>query len=323
MGSQYIVDTKFGGVLGHPYNPDQMKVGYWVDQIAGVTMGTSTAKTKLGGSQVYGTSADYVIPTAARCIVAARPKLYQTTPTVNQSCLATLKIESSDLAMKDYEVFANPIDSALGATFVQMQDASPWYPMLQPCNGGERMQFYGTPQIANTAAPTMEVDLLLSDTFPEGYTGASWMVNPLSGVSYAPVQGKVAGINYGGGPTSTGTAAGTAATDAGVTISTPKKRLIGLYGVEVESTPATVKPNAGQFTVNASELAINPQRWNAEPITGQLGATVVGSLAHISSCSPLNLALRAPSTPKGTYSLDIAITTAGNFEVGYLYLDYP
>jgi hypothetical protein len=323
MGSQYIVDTKFGSVLGHPYNQDQMKVGYWIDQIAGVSMGTSTAKTKLGGSQIYGTGADYIIPTAARAIVAVRPKVYQTTPTINQSLMSTLKVESSDLGMKDYEVFANPLDAALGATFVQMQDAAPWYPLLQPCNGGEKVQFYGTPQVANAAAPSMEVDLLLSDTMPEGFTGSAWMVNPQSGVNYAPVQSKVAGINYGGGPTSTGTAAATPATDGGVTISTPKKRLIGLYGVEVETTPATVKPNAGQFTVNASELAINPQRWNAEPITGQLGATVVGSLAHISACAPINMALRAPSTPKGTYTLDIAITTLGNFEVGYMYLDYP
>ena len=323
MGSQYVVDTKMGSVLGHPYNPDQMKVGYWVDQIAGVTLGTSTGKTKLGGSQVYGTGADYIIPTAARAIVAVRPKVYQTTPTVNQSLMATLKVESSDLGMKDFEVFANPINSALGATFVQMQDAAPWYPLCQPCNGGEKIQFFGTPQIANTAAPTMQVDLLLSDTFPEGYTGSSWIINPMSGVNYAPVQSKVAGINYGGGPTSTGTAAATAAADGGVTISTPKKRIIGLYGVLEETTPATVKPNVGQFTVNASEFAINPQRWNAEPITGQLGATVVGSLAHISAVAPLNLALRAPSTPKGAFMLDVALTTASNFEVGYMYMDYP
>ncbi|MGD0645910.1 MAG: hypothetical protein ABSA75_13470 [Candidatus Bathyarchaeia archaeon] len=323
MGSQYIVDTKFGSVLGHPYNPDQMKIGYTIDQIAGVSMGVSTAKTKLGGSQIYGTGADYIIPTFAKAIVGVRPKLYLTTPTVNQSCVATLKIESQDLGMKDFEVFANPIDSALGATFVQMQDAAPWYPLMQPCNGGERMQFYGTPQIANAAAPIMELDILLADTYPEGYSGSSWGLNPLSQVTYAPAQGKVAGINYGGGPTSTGTAAATPVPDAGVNISVPKKRIIGLYGVVVESTPATVKPVAGQFSTNASEFVINPPRWNAEPITGQLGATVVGSLAHISACAPLNLGLRAPSTPKGTFTLDAALTTAANFEVGYLYMDYP
>jgi len=66
MGSQFIYDPKFGSVLGHAYNPDQMKVGYWVDQIAGVTLGTSTGKTKLGGGQTYGTSADYNVPALAK-----------------------------------------------------------------------------------------------------------------------------------------------------------------------------------------------------------------------------------------------------------------
>jgi hypothetical protein len=323
MGSQYIVDTKFGGILGHPYNQDQMKVGYWIDQIAAVSLGTSTGKTKLSGSQVYGTGADYIIPTAAKCLVAVRPKTYLTTPTQNQSLMDTLKVESADLGMKDYEVLANPIDAFLGATAVQMQDAAPWYPLMQPCNGGEKVQFYGTPQIANTAAPLMSVDLLLSDTFPEGFNGSSWGINPMSQVNYAPVQGKIAGINYGGGPTSTGTAAATQTFDGVVTISTPKKRFIGFYGIVEESTPATVKPVAGQFSVNASEIAINPQRWNAEPITGQLGATVVGSLAHISAVAPINIALRAPSTPKSSFMLDAGLTTAANFEMGYLYLDYP
>ena len=300
-----------------------MKIGYTIDQIAGVSLGTSTAKTKLGGSQVYGTSADYIIPTFAKAIIGVRPKLYQTTPTQNQSCVATVKIESQDLGMKDFEVFANPIDSFLGATAVTFQDAAPWYPLMQPCNGGERMQFFGTPQIANTAAPIMELDVLLSDTLPEGFNGMSWTANCRSGVNYAPAQGKVAGINYGGGPTSTGTTAATSVPDAGVTISVPKKRIIGLYGVVVESTPATVKPVSGQFSSNASEFVINPPRWNAEPITGQLGATVAGSLAHISACAPLNLGLRAPSTPKGSFTLDAALTTAANFEIGYLYMDYP
>lgn len=313
----------YAPIMGHALNPDQMKIGYWIDQIAGVTMGTATGKTKLGGSQVYGTGADYIIPTAARAIVAVRPKSYLTTATINQSSMSTLKVESADLGMKDYEVFANPIDAALGATFVQMQDAAPWYPLMQPCNGGEKVQFYGTPQVANTVAPTMEVDVMLADTFPEGFNGSGWVVNPNSGVNYAPVQAKIAGINYGGGPTSTGTAAATPVFDGGVTISTPKKRIIGLYGMLEETTPATVKPNAGQFTVNASELVINPQRFNAEPITGQLGATVVGSLAHISTCAPLNLGLRAPSTPKSSFMLDVAITTQSNFEMGYMYLDYP
>jgi hypothetical protein len=317
MGSQMIYDTAWGSVLGHQYNVDQMQVGYWIDQIAGVSLGSSTAKTKLGGTQIVGTGADYILPTLARCIVAVRPKVWETTPTANQAVLSTLKVESADLGMKDFEVLAAPIDSGLGTNELQLLDPAPWYPLMQPCNGGEKMQFYGTAQIANTVAPYMEVDVALSDTWPEGYAAGGWKAG------YGPVQGKVAGINYGGGPTNTGTGATTPATDGGVTISSPRKRLIGLYGVVVGTTPAASKPIGGQFTVNASELAVNPQRWNAEPITGFLGTTTATAQAHLSKVYPLNLAMRAPTTPKSTFSLDTAITTTGNFEVGYLYIDYP
>ena len=169
MGSQYVIDAgKYAAVLGHPLLADQIGIAYWTDVIAAVSLGTSTTKTKLGGTQVYGTGADYLIPTAARCIVAVRPKIVNTTPTANQAVLATLKVESADLGMKDYEVFANPIDSGLGTNETQFQDPAPWYPLMQPCNGGEKMQFYGTAQIANTVAPLMAADVLLSNVWPEG-----------------------------------------------------------------------------------------------------------------------------------------------------------
>jgi hypothetical protein len=282
-------------------------------------LGTSTAKTKLGGTQVQGTSADYILPTAARCIVAARPKLVLTTPTANQAVLATLKIESTDLGMKDWEVFANPIDSGLGTNETMFEDAAPWYPLMQPCNGQEKVQFFGTAQVANTVAPLMSVDVLLSNVWPQGYGDigvgrVGWQAG------YGAIQAKIAGINYGGGPTSTGiTTAG--ATDGGVTVAGPKKRLIGLFGVVVGTTPAASKPISGQFSVNASEFTLNPQRFNAEPITGFLGTTTAGTLVHIGKVVPLNLGWNTPSTPKATFTLDQAITTAGNFEAGYMYLD--
>jgi hypothetical protein len=220
--------------------------------------------------------------------------------------------------MKDYEVFANPVESCLGAAFTNIQDVAPWYPLMQPCNGGEKVQFYGTPQVATTAGtPYMAVDVLLSDTWPEGYMGqGGWRQG------YGPIQAKIAGINYGGGPTAFTTTA-TTYTDAGVTISTPRKRLINLFGIAVDTTPTTVNPVAGQFTINASELAINPQRWNAEPVGPSLGAVVTQGLAHISQVGPINMALRAPSTPKSTFTPDVTVAVSGNFEVGYMYLDYP
>lgn len=316
-GAQAINTPEFAAVLGHDF-ANQISVGYWADQIAAVSIGTSTAKTELGGTQIAGTGADYLLPTAARCIVAVRPKvIHSGLPTADEAILATLKVESGDLGIKDFEVLANPVDSGLGTNEMQLQDSAPWYPIMQPCNGGEKVQFYGTAQVANTVAPSMAVDVLLSSSWPTGYNGGAWTPK------YGPVQAKVAGINYGGGPTSTGTAATTPAVDGGVTISGPRRRLIGVVGAVVGTTPAAQKGISGQFLVNASELSVNPIRFNAEPILGFLGTTTTAALAHLSKMVGINLDLNAPSTPKSSFSLDAAITTLGHFETGYIYIDNP
>lgn len=293
---------------------------FWIDQIASVSLGTSTSKTKLGGTQVQATGADYLVPGDARSIVAVRPKLWETTPTANQAVSATLKIESADLHLGDYEVFANPLDSGLGTAENMYEDPSPIYPTNFPCFGGERVQFFGTAQVANTVAPLMAVDVFLSDTqgaFLDAISPTYAQV-----IDYSrPVQAKIAGINYGGGPTSTGTAAATQTFDGGLNISAPQKLIKGLYGLLVGTTPAASKPVSGQFAVTAGELVLNPQRWNAEPIPGFLGTTTAGALDHLAKVEGLNIRLKAPSFVKGSFTLDTAITTAGNFEVGYLYQD--
>lgn len=295
---------------------------YWVDQIASVALGTGTAKTKLGGTQVQGTGADYLVPGDARSIVAVRPKLFETTPTANQAVTATLKIESSDLHLGDYEVFATPIDSGLGTNEGQLQDTAPIYPCNFPCFGGERVQFFGTPQVANAVAPLMSVDVLLADT--QGASAAGFVPAFAQVIDYAqPIQAKIAGINYGGGPTSTGTATASQVFDGGLNISAPQKIIKALYGLLVGTTPAASKPVAGQFAATAGELVLNPQRWNAEPTTGFLGTTTEGTLNHLSKVEGINIRLKAPSFVKGSMTLDSAITTAGNFEVGYLYQDAP
>lgn len=295
---------------------------FWVDQIAAVSLSTSTAKTKLGGTQVFGTGADYLMPGDARGLLAVRPKMYGTTPTANQASSATLKIESADLHLGDFEVFATPLDSGLGTAENQYQDTAPIYPTNFPCYGGERVQFYGTPQVANTVAIYESVDVFLSSTqgaFLDAVTPSMAQV-----IDYSrPVQGKIAGINYGGGPTSTGTAAGTQVFDGGVNISAPQKLIKAFYGLLVGTTPGASKPVGGQFAWTAGELVLNPQRWNAEPITGFLGTTTASALNHLSKVEGLNIRLKAPSFVKGSFTLDIAITTLCNFEVGSIYQDAP
>jgi|SRR5208337_786083 len=320
-GAQILIKPEWLPFLGHDGLMNIKQDSYWWDLIAGVSLGTGTGKIKLGGSGIYGTGADYTIPTDAKCIVAVRPKLTLSgLPTANQAVLATLKVESSALHMGDYEVFASPMDSGLGTAEMLEQDPAPIWPLMQPCNGGELMQFYGTAQIANTVAPSMSVDVYLSNLPPEGY-------NPVDGgwkVGYGPIQAKIAGINSGGGPTNTGATAATPAPDGGCQISGPRKRLLGMVGVVVGTTPAAQKGISGQFVVAASELMLNPQRFAAEVINGFLGTTTTAGTAHLSIAAPMNLGFKTnPSTPKASFALDVAISTTANFEMGYLFIDNP
>lgn len=323
MGSEYFVDTRYAYILGHALNPmpANNQISYWTDSVASVSIGTGTTKTLLGGTHVPLTSANYITPSACRCIVAVRPKFYSTTPTANQAAVATVKVESADLKMGDFEVLASPYDSGLGTAEIQFADTSPWYPLMQPTYGGDNVQIYGTAQIANTVAVYMGADLLLADTFPTGFSlpaNGQGIWSP----GYGPVQSKVVGINYKGGPTSTGTAAASAA-DGGINITGAKKRLIDIITYVVGTTPAPSKPVAGTLTVSAGELAYNPQRFQIEPITGFLGTTTAGQKVPLSHAGPMNLSLRTPSTLISSMFLDISITTAGNFGTQYMYIDNP
>lgn len=293
----------------------------WVDQIASVSLGTSTGKTKLGGTQVQGTSADYTVPGDARDILAVSPKLYERTPTANQAVVATLKIESADLHLGDYEVFAAPIDSNLGTNATALQDAAPWYPLNFIAAGGEKMQFFGTPQIANTVAPQMGASLWLADTPGTHVDGVCPTMANI--VDYAqPFQAKIAGINYSGGPTTAGNT-GVQTFDGGLQIAAPQKLIKGVYGVWSGTTPAASKEAGGQFAMTAGELVLNPLRWQMDPVNGFLGTTTSNSSLHISKAEGLNIRLKSPSFVKGSFTIDTQTTTAGNFEVGYLYQDAP
>lgn len=279
------------------------KNGFWVDTIQMVSIGTSTVKTKLGGTIAStGTGSDYTTPTLARSIVAIRPKIVLTTPTANQAVTARLVIDSADLKFGDYQVFANPIDSGLGTNETQFQDESEWYPVVCPCEGAEKVQVSGQALVSNTVAPLMGADIMLSDSPPKGMSGAG---PPWFEAKIGPI-------------TNTGTATG-GATDAGFTISGKPRRLRGLYAVVVGTTPAASKPISGTMIMSAAELAINPQRFQVEPVTGFLGTTTAGTIAHLTKIEWIDLRITAPSTIVSTFFLDQALTTTGNFAVGTLY----
>lgn len=245
------------------------------------------------------------MPAWARSILAVRPDLVEITPTAGQSVLATLKLTSSDVNLGNYEVFAQPYGSALGATAAPVASRgqnSAAYPLNLKVNGGEHIQFYGQAQVANTAAPTMGATVWLSNqppTEPQFYSLAMSKYNAAANpISTGTAAGKVSGTAF------------TVSGNGGMTIK-------ALYGVVKSGTIVASDCVQGFFQVEAPEIPV-PPRFNAEPVAGFLG-TVGQSLNFISACEGLNLAVTTPTTITPSLTLETAPANAGAFELAVLY----
>ncbi len=289
------------------------KAAYWVDSFAGTDIGATATNTQLGGKL-------YIVPGKARSIVGVRPKCYALESTVDEAILASLSVASKDLGLGPYEVFAPPVGSNLGTTVSVSNDESSWYPANFACGGGEQVDFEGYLEIAHTSHVWMGLDILLSDTVNASMVGALRQWQDILDMS-KPVQAKVGGVEEGSGPT-TATTAATVYRDSGTTIGGANKYIKALYGVNVDTTPTAAEPMAGFFGVSESGLAINPQQFYSEtPGAGLLGTTTAAQAAHITKIECLNLFLKTPAKPVGSYTPDVTLGTGGKFEVGFLYQD--
>lgn len=288
--------------------------------ISSRSTGTATAQTQLSGDR-SGNAADFVTPTWCRYLTKVRTFLTELTPTAGQSVLNTLKIQSSDVNVGNYEVFAEPLGSALSttATYLQGQGSNtavyPWNmtnnasagPLAgQATLAGVHFQFYGQSQITNTVAARQGALVWADDSGPDTTLGV--------GQWYSLATSK---INNSSNPTSTGTSAaavsGQAITISGIGNAT----LRGLYGVVTSGTIVASDTVIGWFTVTANELSV-PLQWNMEPITGFLGT--VGQVQNlISKCEGIAIQAKLPTTLSNTLTLDVAPANAGNFEIAVMY----
>lgn len=279
-------------------------MGVYVDIISDVGLGTGTGKTELSGDR-SGNSTDYILPASARAVLFAQPYLYQTTPTSTQSLVASMKIESDDLGIKDYEVLAPPVGGNIATTDYAIADLmrTAIYPLQFRCNGGEKMQFYGIPQTANTAAPNMGAVLWWSD-------------DPRS-ITEMPFRARIGGTpGAAGSGTSTGTATGNV-TGANITVQAGGQRTIRtVTGIVAPTTIATVKPIAGYFVISAAEMAFTT-RYAAEPMQGPLGTAQ--SFTHLTRVDNLNVPFTTPTTMTTALQVTAAPSTAGNFYQGIVY----
>lgn len=274
------------------------------DVISAISLGTSTAQTELSGDR-SGNSTDYVVPSWCREIEKVRGQLAVVTPTAGQTAFATLKLQSNDVNFGNYEVFLEPVGGVLSttSTSITIGQNVATYPLgMDTPRGGERIQFYGQAQIANTAAPYGSACVWLSDI-------------PAIQQYYSIAMSK---NNNSSNPVSAGTSAATVA-GSQFTVSGVGSRIRALYGVFTSGTIAAAESENGYFTVQAPEIQrANTLRWNNEPVQGFLG-TVGQSECLISKLEGLDVPFTTPTTISTSFVVANTAANAGKFEVAMLY----
>ena len=120
-------------------------------------MPNSTAKTLLGGATV-------ILPSWTKSIMAVVAKSNAEVPVAGVSFLGQVDIESQDLTLQPFQVFAPPIANFVGNASHNVIKPE-IYKMNARTNGGEQISCYGTALVAPgaTLTPFVGVNLVISN----------------------------------------------------------------------------------------------------------------------------------------------------------------
>lgn len=267
-----------------------------IEVATGTSLGTGTTKTRLNGDK------NVKLPEAARQIVAVKPYLSIDTPTTLQSVWGQLSLESDDFKITPYQVLAGIIGSSIDKAGVNIGTLPETWPVNVEIPGGGELKVYGTALVANTAAPQMGCEIIISDRRP----------------TVPQVRAKMGTI------TSTGTAA---AEVEGTAFSfTGGRRLIEIYGGVSLTTVATTVGVSGYFRFQSSEFRPPfPTKVAFAPINGALitDATTPSALASVTHINRGRLSIGiapAQTTVQDYCNLEQAPGTAGKFVTGVLFV---
>ena len=261
-----------------------------VDRVNATSLGTGTDKILLGG-------ANLVLPDWAKSIVEVRPIVNIDVPTVSESVLAQLILESDDFNIGPYEVLAAPISSCLGATIAPFAASPEVYPVNCPVDGGQ-LKVYGKALVANTAAPVMSCSVKISSEPPRG-------------PQYFAKMGTL---------TASGTTASTEV--AGTQYQFSKgRRIVELFGSLVPDTVAAADALAGYIRYSSSEFAhVTPAKLELNPCVGGLStlfSTKIDGVSRQKVSIPLN---KGQTNIQDNLYMDLAPAAAGNFVSGVMFV---
>jgi len=259
------------------------------DVIGSTSLGTGTTKTLLGG-------ADMVLPEWAKSIVAVIPVVNIDVPTVSESVIAKLILESDDFTVGPFEVLAAPASSCLGATVAPSIAEPEKYLVNCPVPGGAKLSVYGQALVANTAAPVMSCGVIVSSEPPTGPQRFAKM----------------------GTLTSTGT---TASTDVPGTLYSFSKgrKIVELFGLVTPAVVAAADALQGYIRFSSSEFSRStPAKMQFNPVPGGLStifSTKLDGVTRLPLCIPLD---PGQKNIQDYLYLDLAPAAAGSFITGVI-----
>jgi len=259
------------------------------DVIGSTSLGTGTTKTLLGG-------ADMALPEWARSIVAVIPIVNIDVPTVEESVIAKLILESDDFTVGPFEVLASPAGGCIGATVGPSISEPEKYVVNCPVPGGAKLSVYGQALVANTAAPVMSCGIIVSSEPPTGPQRFAKM----------------------GTLTSTGT---TASTDvAGTQYAFSKgRKIVELFGIVAPAALAAADAMQGYIRFSSSEFSRStPSKMQFNPVPGGLStifSTKLDGVTRLPVCIPLD---KGQKNIQDYLYMDLAPAGAGSFVSGVI-----
>lgn len=254
------------------------------EKIGNTSLGTSTTKTQLGGASV-------ILPNWCKQIVAIRPMTTIDVPTVSETVHAKCSLESDDLNIGPFETLAAPLSSCLGATVAPYVPKPETYLVRCPTKGGEKIDIYGTALVANTAAPYMGVQLVISGKPPS----------------------KPQRFSKCGTLTDTGTTASTEVAGTSYSFS-DCRRIVELMGVVSPQVVAAADAIAGYLRFESSEFQhATPAKLMYNPVPGGLSTIFSTKLAGVSRL-PVNIpTIQGQVNIQDYCYMDLAPASTGKF----------
>ena len=264
-------------------------------------MPNSTAKTLLGGATV-------ILPSWAKSIMAVVAKASTEVPVASIGFAPLVEVESNDLGVMPFQVFAPPTASIIGAASHTQNTAKPEvYQLNASCNGGEQMSCYGTGLVATGGTMTgfIGTNLIVSNMRPE----------VMAGVLAKQRRAKVGTITS-TGVTANADVAGTRYNFSGGT------HITELQGIAYLQAPVASKGLAGHAKYTSNEFdGVSEVKMDFNPLSGAFGTLGMSIVDGVS-----RLKVDVPVLPgQGQVNIQdygyfgVVSSTAGYFCTGLIY----